>query len=47
MPTPIVTPDYIYGVCSYGQFRCLDAKTGKRIWETFAATGKTAGGTRF
>jgi hypothetical protein len=39
MPTPIVTPDYIYGVCSYGQLRCLDAKTGKRLWETFAATG--------
>lgn len=39
MPTPIVTEDYIYGVCSYGQLRCLDAKTGKRIWETFAATG--------
>jgi outer membrane protein assembly factor BamB len=39
MPTPIVTPDYIYGICSYGQLRCLDAKTGKRLWETFAATG--------
>lgn len=39
IPTPIVTPDYIYGVCSYGQLRCLDATTGKRIWETFAATG--------
>jgi outer membrane protein assembly factor BamB len=39
IPTPIVTPDYIYGVCSYGQLRCLDAKTGKRIWETFEATG--------
>jgi outer membrane protein assembly factor BamB len=40
IPTPIVTPDYIYGVCSYGQLRCLDAKTGKRIWETFEATGQ-------
>jgi outer membrane protein assembly factor BamB len=40
MPTPIVTPDYIYGVCSYGQLRCLDAKTGKRIWESFDATGR-------
>jgi len=40
MATPIVTPDYIYGVCSYGQLRCLDARTGKRIWETFAATGE-------
>lgn len=40
MSTPIVTPDYIYGVCSYGQLRCLDAKSGKRIWETFDATGE-------
>ncbi len=40
MPTPIVTEDYIYGVCSYGQLRCLDAHTGERVWETFAATGQ-------
>lgn len=39
IPTPIVTPDYIYGVCSYGQLRCLETKTGKRMWETFKATG--------
>ncbi|MFO0945256.1 MAG: hypothetical protein U1D30_04805 [Planctomycetota bacterium] len=30
---------YIYGVCSYGQLRCLEAKTGKRLWETYKATG--------
>src|SRR5262249_51177088 len=29
---------YIYGVCSYGQLRCLKAETGERLWETFAAT---------
>lgn len=40
MPTPIVTADNIYGVCSYGQLRGLDAKTGERLWETFAATGE-------
>jgi outer membrane protein assembly factor BamB len=39
MPTPVVTDTHIYGVCSYGQLRCLDVKTGKRVWETFAATG--------
>jgi outer membrane protein assembly factor BamB len=39
MPTPIVTETNIYGICSYGQLRCLDAKTGKRIWETREATG--------
>jgi outer membrane protein assembly factor BamB len=40
MSTPWVTDKYIYGVCSYGQLRCLDANTGERIWETFEATGE-------
>jgi outer membrane protein assembly factor BamB len=35
--TPIVQDGYIYGVDSYGQFRCLDAQTGKRIWEDLTA----------
>lgn len=39
MCTPIFDGTHIYGVCSYGQLRCLDAATGKRIWETTAATG--------
>jgi outer membrane protein assembly factor BamB len=39
MPTPWVNETNIYGICSYGQLRCLDTKTGKRIWETRAATG--------
>ena len=30
---------YIYGVCSYGQLRCLKASTGERVWETLQATG--------
>ena len=40
MPTPVVTPTHIYGVGSYGQLRCLETMTGKRLWETFSATGK-------
>ena len=40
IPTPVVTDSHIFGVCSYGQLRCLDAKTGERIWETFEATGQ-------
>ncbi|MGE3315777.1 MAG: PQQ-binding-like beta-propeller repeat protein [Planctomycetaceae bacterium] len=40
IPSPVIDKGYIYGVCSYGQLRCLDAKTGERIWETFEATGK-------
>ena len=39
MPTPIFDGTHIYGVCSYGQLRCLDASNGKRLWETLEATG--------
>jgi outer membrane protein assembly factor BamB len=39
MPTPIVHPDYIFGVCSYGQLRCLKTNDGTRVWETLQATG--------
>jgi outer membrane protein assembly factor BamB len=41
MCTPFLEDGYIYGVCSYGQLRCLKAETGERVWETFQAT--TAG----
>jgi hypothetical protein len=37
--TPWLTETHLYGVCSYGQLRCLDAKTGVRLWETREATG--------
>jgi len=40
MCTPIFTATHIYGIGSHGQLRCLDAATGERIWETFAATGE-------
>ena len=31
--TPYFEGDYVYGVDSYGELRCLDARTGDRIWE--------------
>lgn len=37
--TPVFRDGYIYGVCGFGELRCLDAKTGDRRWETYAATG--------
>jgi outer membrane protein assembly factor BamB len=40
--TPVFDGDYIYGVCGYGQFRCLRASTGERVWETLAVTGEKA-----
>jgi outer membrane protein assembly factor BamB len=39
MPTPFIVDGYIYGVCSYGELRCLKAETGERVWATHAATG--------
>ncbi|MHB8993779.1 MAG: PQQ-binding-like beta-propeller repeat protein [Armatimonadota bacterium] len=38
MTTPLLAGDYLYGVCSYGQLRCLDARTGERVWESLEAT---------
>jgi outer membrane protein assembly factor BamB len=38
MCTPMVVDDHFYGVCSYGQLRCLSWQDGRRVWETFAAT---------
>jgi outer membrane protein assembly factor BamB len=36
--TPFLQDGYIYGICSYGQLRCLQAETGDRVWETLQAT---------
>jgi len=47
MCTPAIQGDFIYGVCSYGQLRCLKARTGQRVWETFAATTGEAGPVRW
>jgi outer membrane protein assembly factor BamB len=40
--TPVIKDGYVYGVCSYGQFRCLEARTGERIWETQEVTRENA-----
>ncbi|HEV3118562.1 MAG TPA: PQQ-binding-like beta-propeller repeat protein, partial [Gemmataceae bacterium] len=39
MPTPFIKDGYVYGVCSYGELRCLKLDTGERIWESLQATG--------
>jgi len=38
MCTPFLEEGFLYGVCSYGQLRCLKMDTGERVWETFQAT---------
>ncbi|MEP7366615.1 MAG: PQQ-binding-like beta-propeller repeat protein [Acidobacteriota bacterium] len=40
--TPVIDGDFVYGICSYGQLRCLNAKTGERIWETQELTREKA-----
>jgi outer membrane protein assembly factor BamB len=41
--TPVLKDGCIYGVCGFGELRCLDAQTGDRKWETYAATGGQKG----
>lgn len=40
--TPVIIGEYLYGICSYGQFRCLRAKNGERIWDTLEVTKERA-----
>lgn len=42
MSQPLIDGDYVYGVCSFGQLRCLRRSTGERVWETQAATVEKA-----
>ena len=38
MNSPVMDGDYIYGICSYGQLRCLRMSNGEQVWETQKAT---------
>lgn len=38
MCRPVLKGDHLYGVCSFGQFRCLKAATGERVWESMEPT---------
>lgn len=39
MATPYIDNDHIYGVCSYGELRCIRLSDGSRVWENLKATG--------
>lgn len=39
MSTPYIKDGYIYGVCSYGQLRCIRLDNGERVWEDLRSTG--------
>ncbi len=38
--TPVIIDDYIYGVDSYGELRCLEFATGDRVWEDQTAVDR-------
>jgi outer membrane protein assembly factor BamB len=38
--TPYLEDGYVYGVDSYGEFRCLDGRNGDRVWEDLTAVPK-------
>ncbi len=40
MSTPLIIDNYIYGVDSYGELRCLEFATGERVWEDLTAVKK-------
>jgi hypothetical protein len=42
MATPVFDGEHIYGVCSFGQLRCLRAADGSRVWETQHLTKEKA-----
>ncbi|MBI4906955.1 MAG: PQQ-like beta-propeller repeat protein [Acidobacteria bacterium] len=42
MSQPLIIGEYIYGICSYGQLRCLSRSTGERLWETQQVTVERA-----
>ena len=43
--TPTIEGDYVYGVDSHGELRCLEADSGDRIWEDLTAGPNVRWGT--
>jgi outer membrane protein assembly factor BamB len=43
MSTLLFSDDSIFGVCGFGELRCVDVRTGDRLWETYEATGGKKG----
>ena len=45
--TPIMEDDHVYGVCSYGELRALEAATGERVWVSDEMVAQAPWGTAF
>ncbi|NNC88499.1 MAG: PQQ-like beta-propeller repeat protein [Akkermansiaceae bacterium] len=39
MNTAVLHDGHLYAACSYGEFRCMEAATGKRLWESLEPIG--------
>ncbi len=44
MNSPLVHEGHVYGVCVFGELRCLKAETGQRLWEEQTHRGRKAMG---
>lgn len=42
--TPLLLGEYIYGVDSYGELRCLELQSGDRVWEDQSAVNRARWG---
>jgi hypothetical protein len=42
MNSPLVHDGHVYGVCVFGELRCLKADTGRRVWEQQTHPGRKA-----
>ncbi len=45
--TSVIRGDYVYGLDSYGEMRCLDLRNGDRVWEDQTLIDKGRWGTAF
>jgi len=47
MGSPVLKDGHVYGVCNFGELRCLKADTGERLWEHATVERKALGPTTF
>jgi outer membrane protein assembly factor BamB len=47
MGSPILQGGHVYGVCAFGELRCMKADTGERLWEHLTVERKSLFATTF
>lgn len=43
MSTPVIEDGHVYGICAFGELRCLDLATGERRWQSLDVFGGEPG----